>query len=355
MAATAPTTSAAHAQPTPLSRRRGRLDGLLFVFLLALAAQQVAALPWIAGLGLSPLVIAIVFGAVYGNAMPGQMNADWAAGVNFAARRILRIAIALYGLRISAQELVSVGVPGLGLAASMVVGTLAIGVIVGRLLRLDRETALLATAGSAICGAAAVLAFESSLRSAPEKSAVAVATVVLFGTVSMFLYPVLYHAGWLQMDTAALGLFVGASVHEVAQVVAAASAIDPSVIEAATITKMARVALLVPVLLVLGLWLARRAPAGEEAGAAKGKAPVPWFVLGFLAMIALNSTGVVPQAAIAAINPLVTFALTMAMAALGMETRLSRMRQAGPRVFALAAILFVWLLFGGYALTLAWV
>jgi len=238
------------------------------------------------------------------------------------------------------------------MAVVMVAGTLTLGVVVGRLLRLDRETALLTAAGSAICGAAAVLAFESTLRSAPHKSAVAVATVVLFGTVSMFLYPVLYHAGWLQLDSTALGVFIGGSVHEVAQVVATASAVDPTTTHAATIVKMARVALLAPLLLVMGVWLARRSRAGNDTGAPLGATPVPWFVLGFVALVAVNSLNVLPQDLVQTINVVETFALTMAMAALGVETRLSRMKQAGARVLVLALVLFFWLLAGGYGTTL---
>ncbi len=346
-----------NANEAPLNGRRAWLDGLIFVFLLAVLAYQVAGIPWVAGVGISPLIVAIVLGGLYGNLMPGAMPAQWSAGVNLAARRLLRVAVALYGLRISVQELLSVGSVGLGVAAIMVVGTLGLGVLLGRLLRLDRETALLAASGSAICGAAAVLAFESTLRSKPEKSAVAIATVVLFGTISMFLYPVLYHAGWIPLNSTALGIFIGASVHEVAQVVAAASAIDPAVTDAATIVKMARVAMLVPLLLILGIWLARSATAVARSASSGGSGrpafqmPVPWFVVGFLACIIISSLQVLPSNWIDGINRVDTFALTMAMAALGVETKVSKMRQAGPRVLVLAALLFVWLLVGGYWVT----
>lgn len=348
-------TTVAHSLDSNPPAWRGKADGLLFVLLLALAATQAAQTSWLQGMGVSPLIVAIVLGAAYTNLMPGGLPTDWADGVNLAARRLLRIAVAFYGLRLSLQELMSVGAVGLGVAAVMVLGTLGLGLALGRLLRIDRETALLTAAGSAICGAAAVLAFESTTRAAPHKSAVAVATVVLFGTLSMFLYPVMYHAGWFALDTTALGIFIGASVHEVAQVVAAASAIDPAATHAATIVKMARVAMLVPLLLILGMWLARRAPGANEAGAAKP--PVPWFVLGFLALVVVNSLDILPMAWMSAIHAADTFALTMAMAALGLETRASRMRQAGPRVLLLALLLFVWLMAGGYGVTrlaLAW-
>jgi uncharacterized integral membrane protein (TIGR00698 family) len=343
------------ALPLP-SPWRDKLNGVLFVGLLAAAVVQLADLPFIRGLGFSPLVVGIVCGMIYGNFLRCTMPADWGVGVNFTARKLLRIAVAFYGLNISIQQIAAVGLPGLAVSVAVVVGTLVLGTVVGqRLLGLDRDTAMLTSAGSAICGAAAVLAFEPTLRAQPHKSAVAVATVVLFGTLSMFLYPVFYHAGWLHFDTQALGIYIGGTVHEVAQVVGAASNIDPATTEVATIVKMTRVALLVPVLLVLGLWL-RNSRAnhqdsdGTTAGAPAAKLPVPWFAVGFLVLAIINSLGILPEQAITVAKRLDVFALTMAMTALGIETRFSQIRKAGPRVLILGLIIYAWLIFGGYAI-----
>lgn len=337
--------------PFALSTRRARLDGFLFTALMAVAATQLAQMPALAHAGLSPLVIAVVLGLLYGNLMPDTQAAGWSDGVGVAARRLLRIAVALYGLRISAQELAAVGWPGLVLASSLVLTTLTLGLGAARLLRMDRETAWLTAAGSAICGAAAVLAVEATQRSHADKSAMAVATVVVFGTLSMAIYPLLYHAGALGLDPVAVGLYIGATVHEVAQVVAAASAVDPAAVDTATLVKMTRVALLIPVLLVVSV-AARRA-CRQADPTPRPRLPVPFFVLAFAALVALNSLGWVPEPVVQASQPLATFAMTMAMVALGMETRVARMRQAGPRVFALAGLLFVWLVVGGYGLTRA--
>ncbi len=223
-------------------------------------------MPAIAGLGLSPLIVGIVAGALYGNALRDGMPASWAAGVNFSARKLLRIAVAFFGLRVSLQEIAQVGLPGLAESVLIVVSTLVIGTWAGmKLMKLDRDTALLTAAGSAICGAAAVLAFESTLQSKPHKSAMAVGSVVLFGTLSMFLYPVLFKAGWLHLDTVGAGLFFGGTIHEVAQVVGAASNVSPEAEHIATIVKMTRVMLLVPVLLVIGMWI-NRTPRGCGSG-----------------------------------------------------------------------------------------
>lgn len=333
--------------PTPW---RDKLNGVLFVALMTVAVMQLSSLPFLRELGISPLIVGIVCGMLYGNFLRGTMPTDWSAGVNFTARRLLRIAVAFYGLNISIQQIIAVGMPGLAVSVVIVVGTLVIGTTVGqRLLGLDRDTAMLTAAGSAICGAAAVLAFEPTLRASPHKSAVAVATVVLFGTLSMFLYPVAYHAGWLALNTQELGLYIGGTVHEVAQVVGAASNIDPATTEVATIVKMTRVALLVPVLLILGMWLRSASASENGAGQSKARLPIPWFAIGFLVLAIINSVNILPPDVITALRRLDIFALTMAMTALGMETRFSQIRRAGPKVLLLGFILYIWLVFGGYA------
>jgi uncharacterized integral membrane protein (TIGR00698 family) len=341
------------------SSTRGQLNGILFVALFAAAVTRIAAIPAIAGLGLSPLIVGIVAGAIYGNALRDGMPESWAAGVNFSARKLLRIAVAFFGLRVSLQEIAQVGLPGLAESVLIVVSTLAIGTWAGmKIMKLDRDTALLTAAGSAICGAAAVLAFESTLQSKPHKSAMAVGSVVLFGTLSMFLYPVLFKAGWLHLDTVGAGLFFGGTIHEVAQVVGAASNVSPEATHIATIVKMTRVMLLVPVLLVVGMWVNR--PARSAAGTATAKdgkqhAPrklaIPWFALGFLAFVVINSLHVLPENATSTLNMLDTFALTMAMTALGIETRIAQIRQAGPRALTTGFILYVWLIAGGLGIT----
>jgi len=358
---TVPATPSAAAVAT--SAMRGQLNGILFVALFAAAVTSIASLPAIAGLGLSPLIVGIVGGAIYGNALRDGMPDSWAAGVNFSARKLLRIAVAFFGLRVSLQEIAQVGLPGLAESVLIVVSTLAIGTWAGvKLMKLDRDTALLTAAGSAICGAAAVLAFESTLQSKPHKSAMAVGSVVLFGTLSMFLYPALMRAGWLHLDTVGAGLFFGGTIHEVAQVVGAASNVSPEATHIATIVKMTRVMLLVPVLLAVGMWV-NRAPRGaaQHATGAMGpaahrkprKLAVPWFALGFLACVGANSVHLLPQAATHTLNLLDTFALTMAMTALGIETRIAQIREAGPRALTTGLILYLWLFFGGLGITWA--
>ena len=330
---------------------RDKINGVLFVGLLAAAVVQLATTPAIKAMGFSPLVVGIVCGMLYGNFLRGTMPAEWGVGVHFTARRLLRVAVAFYGLNISVQQIIAVGLPGIIVSTAVVLSVLGLGTLIGtRVLKLDRDTAMLTAAGSAICGAAAVLAFESTLKAEPHKSAVAVATVVLFGTVSMFVYPLLFQLGWIELDPRAFGIFLGGTVHEVAQVVGAASNIDAATTEVATIVKMTRVALLVPVLLVLGFWLQRSAATPADPTSAKPKLPIPWFAIGFLVLALINSAQVIPAAIMQTLRTLDIFVLTMAMTALGIETRFAQIRKAGPRVMVLGVILFILLGLGGYTL-----
>lgn len=316
---------------------------------MAFGAIAVADISWLRANGISPLIVGIVCGMMYGNFLRSNMPAGWNQGLHFTARRLLRLAVAFYGLNISVQQIVSIGLPGLLVSVIVVVSTLLLGTFLGqKAFGLDRDTAILTSAGSAICGAAAVLAFEPTLRSAPHKSAVAVATVVLFGTLSMFLYPLLYRTGILALDSHSWGIYIGGTIHEVAQVVGAASSIDATTTDIATVVKMTRVALLVPAVLMVGFVIRRL---GAARGAATPPMPVPWFAFGFIVLAGVNSLDLISVQALTAIRRIDVFALTMAMTALGMETRFAQIRQAGVRTMGLAAVLYLWLVGGGYVLT----
>ena len=213
--------------------------------------------------------------------------------------------------------------------------------------------------GAGICGAAAVLGTEGAINTKPYKTAVAVSTVVIFGTLSMFLYPILYRNGLLDLPHHAMGIMTGSTVHEVAHVVGAGNAMGKEVSDVAIIVKMIRVMMLVLVLLLVSWWASRRAveseetPVGEKTAPAKNapkrrRITIPWFAVLFLLVIGFNSLDLLPPELLSGINTLDTFLLTMAMTALGAETSFDKFKKAGAKPFLLAALLFVWLLGGGY-------
>ena len=271
------------------------------------------------------------------------------AGYNLLFKKILRLGIILYGFRLTLADVAAVGLPAILVDVIIVTVTICGGVLVGKLLKMDSETALLTSVGSGICGAAAVLGAESTIQSKPYKTAVAVATVVIFGTLSMFLYPIAYRSGVLGLEPREMGIFAGSTLHEVAHAVGAGNAMGTDVSNVCVIVKMMRVMLLVPVLLVLAWWVATRKKASTQGGE-KGKVSIPWFAIGFLLVICFNSLNLLPAAVVDGINYFDTFLLTMAMAALGAETSFEKFKKAGAKPFILAFILFIWLIAGGYCL-----
>ena len=330
----------------PASRPPANWPGLLLAATLAAIAMLLASWPTLQGWGLSGLTVAIVLGLVVGNTVFPTIAARTGAGVDFAKGPLLRLGIVLYGFRITFQEIAQVGFGGVVIALVVVAAIFGLAVLLGtRVFKLDRETSMLIGAGSAICGAAAVMATEPVVRAQAHKVSVAVATVVVFGTLGMFVYPWLYP--YLHFSEHAYGVFAGSTIHEVAQVVVAGNAVSPVAASAAVIEKMLRVMLLAPFLLLLSSRL-RNAHGSGDSGIV-----VPWFALAFVAVGALHSLQLVPASWVAVIVPLDTAVLATAMAALGLRTDAGAIRRAGIRPLLLAATLFVVLLCGGWALNVA--
>ncbi len=330
-------------------KRSSMLHGILLIGLFSCAAFYIGDAQFFKELSLSPMIIGIVLGMLYANSLRNHLPATWVPGIQFCSKKILRLGIILYGFRLTFQDVLNVGVAGILIDAVVVVVTILGGVWLGKLLKMDKDIALLTSIGSGICGAAAVLGAESTIQTKPYKTAVAVATVVIFGTISMFIYPIAYRAGFLQLSPQEMGIYSGATLHEVAHAVGAGNAMGPEVSNVAIIVKMIRVMLLVPVLLVLGYWVARQARRDGTSGKG-GKVSIPWFALGFLAVIGFNSFDLLPVEVVDVINYIDTFLLTMAMVALGAETSIDKFKKAGAKPFILAFLLYVWLLVGGWAL-----
>ena len=320
------------------------IPGLLLIVLFAAVATALSTLPFFQHLSLSPLVVGILIGIVFANTLGRYLPEEWRSGLKFCSKRILRIGIIFFGFRLTLADVAQVGLSAVALDIFIVCSTIGLGLLIGKWLNMDKETTLLTSSGSAICGAAAVLGAETTLKSEAYKTAVAVSTVVLFGTLSMFLYPVLYRNGFFPLSTHEMGLYTGSTVHEVAHVVGASNAMGKEVAEVAVIVKMIRVILLVPVLLVFS-WSARSR--SENVAPDQRRLVVPWFALLFLLAIALNTLLSLSPAVTEPIKTVDNFALTMAMTALGCETTIDKFRQAGWRPFVLALVLYLWLVFGG--------
>ncbi len=334
-------------------KRSSMLHGILLIGLFSCAAFYIGEAQIFKDLSFSPMIIGIILGMLYANSLRNHLPETWVPGIQFCSKKLLRLGIILYGFRLTFQDVMAVGTAGIVIDCIIVAVTIIGGVYLGKLLKMDRDIALLTSIGSGICGAAAVLGAESTIQTKPYKTAVAVATVVIFGTISMFIYPIAYRAGILGLSPEEMGIYAGSTLHEVAHAVGAGNAMGTDISNVAIIVKMIRVMLLVPVLLILGYWVALNAARSGASGDSRkgGKIAVPWFAVLFLVVIGFNSLNLLPQSAIDVINWICTFLLTMAMAALGAETSIDKFKKAGAKPFVLAALLYVWLLAGGWALS----
>jgi uncharacterized integral membrane protein (TIGR00698 family) len=333
------------------------LPGICLTGAIAVLATELGKSPWLQAHGISALTLAIIGGMLVGNTIYPRIAALSAPGVLFSKQVLLRAGIILFGLRLTFQDIGHVGAIGVLIDALVLASTFLLSWWAGtKLFGLNRRTAMLIGSGSAICGAAAVMATEPVVRASADEVCIAVATVVAFGTLAIFLYPALYHLNeqlhWVSISPFAYGIFTGSTVHEVAQVVAAGKAVAESTANTAVITKLVRVMMLAPFLVLLSAYLSRRS---EEGGAAPPAATswthvIPWFALGFIAVAGFNSLAILPRAVVGAAINIDTLILATAMAALGVSTQFSAIRKAGLKPLGLAALLFAWLITGGFAI-----
>lgn len=280
---------------------------------------------------ISSLVIAMLLGMLIGNLM--SIPTQLLPGIAFSMRPVLRLGIVLLGFQLTLDELAEVGPVRLVLIAAILFATFFATRAVGRLLGVNARLSELIAAGTSVCGASAVLGVNTVTKGSDEQVAYAIACVTVFGSISMLVYPLL--GQWIGLDAQDYGYWAGASVHEVAQAVGAGFAAGDESGEAATMAKLSRVILLAPLILLI-----RRL--SWQAGKGGGETPpFPLFVLGFLAVVMLNSAVEIPAAVGDAMRLISGASLTIALCGMGLGTQLGRLRLMGVRPLALGA--FAWL------------
>ncbi len=296
------------------------------------------------------MMIAIGLGALLQNVI--GLHAAAQEGVSFALHRILRLAIILLGLQITGQQAAEVGVAGVAMIGISLLATLLFTMALGVVLGVPRGLSLLIGAGSAICGASAVMAAKAAVQGEDDDAAYAIACVTLFGALAILVYPLAKAA--LHLSPHDFGLWAGASIHEVAQVMATAYDGGPEALRIGAVAKLTRVAMMAPVIIGLGEIFRRLRMGGEGA---RTQPPFPWFLVGFLCMVGIASFVALPHdqggaldglalslgSSLPAISTATSFLLAMAMAAMGIHTDLRRIRARGARPLALAlcASLFI--------------
>lgn len=294
----------------------------------------------------SPMILAVVAGMIYSNVLGTPAHAK--AGIAFSQKRLLRFAIVLLGFQLTLGQVVSIGAGGVGIVALTLGATFVFTITLGRLIGVDAKLAQLIAAGTSICGASAIVATNIVTDARDEDVTYAVASITLFGTVAMLGFPLL--APVLGLDQHAFGLWAGASIHEVAQVIGAGFQNGAQSGEIATVAKLTRVALLAPMVIALGLMARRKSNGDRPSDQSGARPPMPWFVAAFIAVVALNSLVAVPAEVKSAMAFATTIMLTMGLAAMGLQANISQLRSRGLRPLALASCAFLFI--GGFSLML---
>lgn len=318
------------------------IKGISVTFIIAIIAKYLAGFPFLSIMG--QLVIAILLGMLWGATIgvPDRIQ----LGVAFSSKKLLRLGIILLGMRLNLADIYHAG---LGIFAIAVINLVfALVVVYGftRLFGVEKKLGILTACGTAICGAAAVVAISPQVKAKANETAVAAAIVALLGTIFTFIYTLLYPV--LNVSREGYGVFAGGTLHEIAHVIAAASAGGDSAVDMAIVVKLTRVALLVPVALIIG-WIVQR----SENEGAKSKfllSNVPWFIFGFIAMSGFNTLGIVPERVANDIVNIAYLLIGMAMAALGLNVELRTFRNYGLKAFSAGLIGSILLSILGFSL-----
>ncbi|MFE5322878.1 YeiH family protein [Paenibacillus sp. NPDC056579] len=339
-----------HTQALPAhsknKRHLGFSMGIGLTLLIALTAKWLAYIPLLSIMG--QLVIAILIGILWSAAIgvPDKV----AAGAGFSSKKLLRAGIILLGMRLNLMDIVHAGPKIMIMAIVVIAFTLSVVYGLTRLFKVEQRLGILTACGTAICGAAAVVAIAPQIKAKDDETAIGAATVAILGTLFTLIYTLLFPV--LGLSPLGYGIFSGATLHEIAHVIAASAPGGQAAVDMAVIVKLTRVALLVPVAIIIGIW-ANRTKAAAQEGANKASwrsIPIPWFIVGFLAVSAIHSLGIIPPAAADSFVTAAYMLIAMAMAGLGLNVDLAAFRRLGMRSFAAGFIGSVLLSALGYLL-----
>jgi uncharacterized integral membrane protein (TIGR00698 family) len=285
------------------------------------------------------VTLAVLFALVVGR-LPAVRSAAFAPGLQLAAQRFLRAGIILLGARLSVQQLVAIGLPAVVVVLVTMTAAMAIVLGLSRAARVEGRLAVLLAVGAAVCGNTAVVATSPVIGARARDTAYAVSTVTLFGTLAVFAYPLIGHLGHL--SDAVFGLWSGIAINDTSQVVAASSAYSPGALEIATVVKLIRNALMAPLLLAIAwTWIRQVGDTGDTRTGLRRALPL--FVLGFIALSALRSAGLVSPGLADACDAAARVLILVALSAVGLSVRLEDLRAVGPKplLIGLGAALIV--------------
>lgn len=310
---------------------RRYLPGLVFALVVSFAGFNIH---WRFDT-ISPLVASLAIGVIIGNI--GIIPHSFAPGQKFASRKVLRFGIVLLGTQLAASQVIDLGgrelIVVLAVVAITFLGTLWLGPKLG----VSKTLSLLIATGFSICGASAVAAMEGVVEAEEEEVTYSIALVTLCGSLAIVLLPLLRNFVGLQ-DAHQFGSWVGASVHDVAQVIATSSTGGKDAVTSATVVKLSRVVLLAPLVTMMAVWV-KRGKSGFTAKASQSKVNfMPLFVFGFLVMIAVRTSGVIPSDWLLPLKKIEQWCLAIALVGLGSDVKISKLFKVGGKPLLLAAI-----------------
>ncbi|WP_107925040.1 YeiH family protein [Lysinibacillus parviboronicapiens] len=320
------------------------IKGVLLTFGMALIAKYISTFPFFSILG--QLVIAIIIGMAWKATF--NVADSWQPGIAFSSKKLLRFGIILLGMRLNLADIYHAGASVFVIAFIDLLFALMVVYGLTKIFHVEKKLGILTACGTAICGAAAVVAIAPQIKANEKETAVGAAIVALLGTVFTLVYTMLYSL--FGLSPTQYGIFAGGTLHEIAHVIAAAAAGGNEAVDIAVIVKLTRVALLVPVAIIIGIWY-QRSENGQEKKAFS-LSIIPWFILGFLAMSALNSLGIVPPAIAQSIVNCAYILIAMAMAGLGLNVEIKTFKQLGLKAFIAGLIGSVCLSVLGYVLVI---
>lgn len=317
-------------------------QGILLTFGIAIIASVLAKIPFLSVMG--QLVIAIIIGMIW-RAVIG-LNDGSKLGVTFSSKRLLKVGIILLGMRLNLLDIYHAGAKVFLIAVIHIIFTLVVVYVIAKMLHVKKEISVLTACGTAICGAAAVVAIAPQVKAKEEEVAVSATNVAILGTLFTLLYTSIYP--FLSMSSEAYGVWTGGTLHEVAHVIAAANVGGEEAMNQAIIMKLTRVALLVPVALLIGYLFQRKESGSRQKG--QTVSIIPWFIFGFLLMSGVHTLGIVSEQVATNIVNIAYVLLAMAMAGLGLQVEFKALRKIGIRPFVAGFIGSVLLVCLGYIL-----
>ncbi|HWO76169.1 MAG TPA: YeiH family protein [Bacillus sp. (in: firmicutes)] len=313
-------------KPKSLKMNKGFIKGLVLTAVLAIAAGYLAGFPFLSVMGV--MIISIILGMGWKGLM--GVPQDSLPGITFSSKYLLRAGIILMGLRLNIEAIISAGISIILIDVAVIVFTLIIMLYIGKLLSIDPHLSALIAVGTAVCGAAAIVAVAPLIGAKKELTAISVAFIAIMGTIVTIFYTFLYPV--LGLDSYQYGLLTGATLHELAHVIAAAVPGGDVSSDTAILVKLGRVALLIPVALILGVLFKKKEMNTPKHKNKLKDLPIPWFIFGFLLMCLVNTMGILSESFTRMLIALSIFLLSMAMAGLGLGVNFSEFKKLNNKV-----------------------